>query len=428
MMLTRDRRNRGRAWLAAAGLVVATLVACGGTKGSGFPPNENGGSGGGSGGASGSGGSGGGSSGGSSGGGGSSGSGFDIDGGDYDGPSVVGDSGCAKASASATRAPVYMLFVEDGSGSMGQDNKWTAVVPALEGLFASFENDPGIAAGLIVFADTMDMTLNTGPGPYPEPGIDVPMGYVSTAQDMALNTRLSGMPNSNTPTYYALQGGYGELESFMSMPPLQPNGQKVLVLITDGVPTDHNCSISHAGTNYPMNPCVLMAGAEHAKTAPAGPIVTFVIGVGPFPNTGTDFDPAFLGNLAQAGGGAPAGCNPNETQNVANVCFFEVDPTQAASAAALQMTFTDALQAIRGQVLSCTFPLQTTGLGMIDPTQVNVDVDGMTVPQSPTNGWTYDNPSSPTAIVFNGSACNALKNDPNAKVSIVIGCATIMAR
>jgi hypothetical protein len=333
------------------------------------------------------------------------------------------------ASASAMRAPVYMMFVEDGSGSMGQDHKWVAVVPALESLFMSFENDPGIAAGLIVFADTMDMTLNTGPGPYPEPGIDVPMGYVDATQDMGFNTRLSGMPKSNTPTFYAMQGGYGELEAYAPMAPVQPNGVKVMVLITDGVPTDHMCSIRQAGTNYPQNPCVLMAGAEHMKAAPAGPILTFVIGVGPFPNTTqTDFDPAFLGNLAVAGGGAPMGCNPNELQDPTKLCYFEVDPTQASSAMQLQQTFTNALQAIRGQVLSCTFPLQSTNLGQIDPTKVNVNVDGTTVPQSATDGWMYDNPSSPTAIVFTGPECDMLKNDPSAQVSIVIGCATVIAR
>jgi hypothetical protein len=406
-------------------LVLTAIVACGGSKSSGF--NNSSGSSGGSGGSS-SGGNSSSSGGSSSGTSGSSSGGFEWDGGLGDGSVISGDSGCATASAKATRAPVYMLFVEDGSGSMGQEHKWDAVVPALEGLFTSFENDPGISAGLIVFADTMDMTLTTGPGPYPEPGIDVPMGYVDTTQDTAFNTRLSGMPNSNTPTYWAMQGGYGELESYMPMAPVQPNGQKVLVLITDGVPTDHMCSVKNAGTNYPMNPCVLMAGAEHMKTPPNGPILTFVIGVGAFPSTGTDFDPAFLGNVAQAGGGAPMGCNPNETQNLANLCYFEVDPTQATSAMQLQQKFTDALQAIRGQVLSCTFPLQTTGLGMVDPGKVNVDVNGMTVPQSSTNGWSYDNPSMPGAIVFNGSACDSLKNDPSASVSIVLGCTTIVAK
>ena len=156
---------------------------------------------------------------------------------------------------------------------------------------------------------------------------------------------------------------------------------------------------------------------------------TFVIGVGQFPSSNAqDFDPAWLGNLALAGGGAPAGCNPNETQASSNLCYFEVDPTQASSAAALQTAFTNALDAIRGQVQSCTFPLESTGLGAINPGLVNVTLDGATVPESPTNGWTFDDPQNPTAIVFNGAACTEVKNDATAQVSIVVGCATLTAK
>jgi hypothetical protein len=371
-------------------------------------------------------------SGSSSGSGGSSGNGSSGDGsfGDDGGTVPISpDSGCATASAKAARAPVYLLFVQDGSGSMGMEHKWDADTAALKAMFQTFQNDPGIGVGLIVFADTMDMSLATGPGPYPEPGIDVPLGYVDATQVSALDQRLSGSPLSNTPTYYALQGGYGELEGFTPASPLQPDGTKVLVLITDGVPTDHNCSIRRAGTNYPANPCVVMAGQELTKGPSAGPILTFVIGVGQFPSAaGADFDPAFLGNLALAGGGAPMGCNPNETQNASSLCYFEVDPTQAGSAAQLQQTFTNALQAIRGQVLSCTFPLKSTGLGQLDPSKVNVDVNGMTVLQGGTDGWTYDNPANPMAIILHGKACDAVKNQPNAQVSIVVGCATQTAK
>lgn len=335
------------------------------------------------------------------------------------------DSGCATATAKATQSPVYMLFVLDGSGSMGQDNKWTAVTGALTGLFGEMAGDPGIGVGLIVFADSMDQTINTGPGPYPEPGIDVPIGLVTTAQQAALAKRLSGTPMSSTPTYYALQGGYGEVGTFTPAFPLATGGQKILVLITDGVPTDHYCSTAHAGTSYPTNPCVEMAAQELAAAPPDGPVLTFVIGTGQFPSSDTqDFDPEWLGYLAQAGGGAPKGCDPSETQTDANLCYFEVDPTVTTSATVLEQAFTNALEAIRGQVLTCTFPLVSTGLGAIDPSEVNVQVDGMTIPQSATNGWTYDNPASPTDIVFNGAACAALKNDASAQVSIVVGCAT----
>jgi len=249
---------------------------------------------------------------------------------------------------------------------------------------------------------------------------------VSAAQDAALLQRISGTPSSSTPTYYALQGGYGELGSFTPSTPLDSGGSKVLVLITDGVPTDHFCSTAHAGTNYPTNPCVTMAAQEDAEKPP---VLTFVIGVGQFPSSNAqDFDPAWLGNLALAGGGAPTGCNPNETQTATDLCYFEVDPTQAASAAALQTAFTNALEAIQGEVLTCTFPLQSTGLGALDPGLVNVTVNGATVPQSPTNGWSYDNPQDPTEIIFNGAACTSLKSEMNAQVSIVIGCATLTAK
>jgi hypothetical protein len=318
-----------------------------------------------------------------------------------------------------------MLFVLDGSGSMGQDNKWTAVTTSLGGIFQQLAGDPGVGVGLLVFSDSLDQTTNSGPGPYPEPGIDVPVGYVDSAQTAALQARLGGQPSSSTPTFNALQGGYGELASFTPAAPLEAGGQKVLVLITDGVPTDHQCSVKSAGTDYAKNPCVTMAAQEDGASTTGGPVLTFVIGVGQFPSSNAQsFDPAFLGHLAQSGGGAPAGCNPDETQTSSNLCYFEVDPTQAASSGALAQQFTTALEAIRGQVLSCTFPLQSTGLGTIDPGLVNVEVDGTTVPQNATNGWTYDDPQAPTAIVLNGPACDQVKNDPKAQVSIVVGCAT----
>jgi hypothetical protein len=346
---------------------------------------------------------------------------------------LSGEAGCATASARADRAPVYILFVLDGSSSMGQENKWPAAKGALEDLIGSVSDDPSIGVGLIVFADTYDVTAkdSLNGGPYPEPGIDVPIGEVTVPASAAVVDRLSGFPAWNTPTYFALQGGYGELSSFVATAPLIPGGKKALVLLTDGVPTDTHCGTAgDAGTgNYATNACVVMAAAQAAAAAPAGPITTFVIGTGQFPSSNAQvFDPAWLGYLAQAGGGAPAGCNPAETQTATNLCYLEVDPTQAASSAALQSEFTTALQTIRHQVLGCTFPLKSTGLGAVDPTKVNVQVDGQTVLQDPTNGWTYDDPTNPTEIIFHGTACEGVKSDPAANVSVVVGCETEVAK
>lgn len=413
------------AGLALFGSTLALAVACGSTASSGgFGPPGGSGSGSGSG-------NGGGdastSSSGSSGGTSSGGIGNFGDGsaGGGDSSLPLGDAGCATATAKATKTPVYMVFILDGSGSMKQNSKWTAATQALEAIFADMQKqaDTGVGVGLIVFSDSKDPTHSGGP--YPS-SADVPINFVGSAQVSALDARLSGQPSLGTPTGTALKGGYGDLASYVPMTPIPPGGQKVLVLITDGVPTD-NCSQN--GGSYTSNACVVEAGQELTASPPQGPVLTFVIGTGVFPSTDlTNFDPSFLGNLAEAGGTGPKGCNPNENTTSTDLCYFEVDPT-AGTATQTEQAFEAAINAIRGQVLSCSFPLNVnTEAGTVDPSKVNVTVDGTTVPQSATNGWSYNDPNNPTQIVFNGQACTNLKNDPNASVQIILGCATITAQ
>lgn len=338
----------------------------------------------------------------------------------------LGDAGCATATAKATKTPVYMLFVLDGSGSMSQNNKWTAATTALKAIFSDMNKqaDPGLGAGLIVFSDSGDST--GGSGPYPT-ATDVPINFVGSAQLSSLDNRVGGQPFDGTPTGTVLQGGYAELENYVAMTPLPPGGQKVLVLITDGVPTDNCAPPGTTGYNYMTNACVMEAATELAKAKPKGPILTYVIGTGVFPSTDlTNFDPNWLGNLALAGGTGPKNCNPNENSVTTDLCYFEVDPTQG-NASQTEMAFENAINAIRGQVLSCTFPLNINAeAGMIDPSKVNVTVNGMTVKQDPNNGWTYDNPNNPTEIVLHGSACTNLQMNPTETVNIVLGCATVI--
>jgi hypothetical protein len=314
-----------------------------------------------------------------------------------------------------------MMFVLDGSGSMSQNNKWTAITGALNAIFDDMATkaDPSIGAGLLVFSDFPNDQTG-GSGPYPQSN-DVPIAFVSPAQDTALKGRIAPPdgPGGGTPTYAALTGGYSELEAFTPAAPLQANGKKVLVIMTDGVPTD--------GSNAQ---CISSAGTELTKAAPQGPITTFVIGTGQFPSPDlTNFDPTFLGQLAQAGGAAPAGCNPTENTDVTKVCYFEVDPT-TASASQVQQQFVNAINTIRGAIASCTFQLQNTG--NIDPTKVNVVFNNgqgggdQVIPQDPNNGWTYDNPGAPTEVILHGSACDNLKNDPQGSIHIVLGCKTIV--
>jgi von Willebrand factor type A domain len=338
----------------------------------------------------------------------------------------LGDAGCATAMSQVQRSAVYLLFVLDGSGSMKQENKWTAVVPALTDIFSqmSTDADPGLAAGLVIFSDTLDATK--GAGPYPA-SADVPMAFVSSAQNTALDQRLMAQPGGGggTPTETALTGSYGALETFQPKAPLTAGGKKVLVLITDGAPTDGCNVVSSTVNGYTSNDCVVLAGQKLKEASPKGPIETFVVGVGDFPSAAAiTFDPSFLGYVAQAGGTGPANCNPSENSSTSDLCYFEIDPSKAASASDLQQEFEKALNTIRGEVVSCNFPIQTSGLGTIDPTKVNVEIGGKTVLQDPTNGWTYDSPQSPTEIILHGAACAQAKGNLTEKVSVVLGCQT----
>jgi hypothetical protein len=336
---------------------------------------------------------------------------------DADTVPAIGDAGCATATVQAKRQPVYLMFVQDGSDSMNQDNKWTALVPALASIFAEMQAaaDPGVAVGLILFPGSG--------GPYPASD-DVPIAFVSPAQASALNARLAAGLSLGTPTHAALMGGYSALESFVPKAPLETGGKKIVVLITDGVPTDDCANLLGIG-GYASNPCVTLAAMKLTEAAPQGPIQTFVIGVGPFPSSNTtSFDPGFVGNVAQAGGTGASHCNPDEASSTTDLCYFEIDPSKGQSAAQLQMQFETALNAIRGQITSCSFPIESSGLGKTDPTKVNVEIGNQTILQDPKNGWTYDNPMQPTEIILHGTACAAASSTLTAKVSIVLGCAT----
>jgi hypothetical protein len=336
------------------------------------------------------------------------------------------DAGCATATAKAAPQPVYMLFVLDGSGSMKQQNKWTAVSAALDSIFDQFSTqaDTNFGAGILAFSDSRDPTcggvFGGCVGPYPS-NVDVPVAYVDSTQHGKLRGRIDGAnANGDTPTHAALIGGYSELESFTAAAPLKPGGKKVLVILTDGVPTD--------GSN---TQCIQAAGQELTKVSPQGPITTFVIGVGVFPSSNTQsYDPSFLGQLAQAGGAAPQGCNPTENANAANVCYFQIDPSGSQTVAQLTQKFVDAINAIRGKVASCEFLLEKPdGGGQIDPGKVNVVYDDgqghtTTLVPDPVNGWTYDDPNNPTKVILHGVACDNIKVT-GGSVSVVLGCKTI---
>ncbi len=332
---------------------------------------------------------------------------------------------CASAKEETLRVPLYMLVVLDGSGSMADDNKWTAVTAALDSIFDSAQTlaDPGFAVGLTIFADNNDATIGpTTAGPYNM--FDVPLAFVDSVQHDNLRMRLDSTgPNLGTPTYEVLSGQYPLLEAYVPKSPIMTGGKTVMVFMTDGVPDPD----MPAGVNeQPWS--LMLTQQEEARTPPIG---TFVVGIGNLtPLDPAEYDPVFVGHMAKNGGFAQSMCNPDEIMDESKMCHFQITPG-GKTVSQLTMEFENALDAIRTQALPCEYTLTIMPGVVLDPNSVNVlftPSSGMPVgiSEDPTNGWTYDNSANPMKVILHGSSCDTVRADLKGKIEIVLGCKTLI--
>jgi von Willebrand factor type A domain len=326
------------------------------------------------------------------------------------------EAGCATATAKVFRDPIYMLMVLDGSGSMADEQKWQAIVPALEAFVDDLadQNDVSFGVGLTVFSDSLDKT--GGVGPYA--AMDVPIAYVDSAHALSLRARIDpAKPNADTPTVSVLSGQYPLLEAFTPQPPLLPNGKKVLVFMSDGVPHPDPDGTAKAKS-------IQMVKDELAKN-----VLTFSVGIGyTFPYDPLLYDPLFMAQVALGGGTAPQGCNPTETKWAPNMCHFQITPVGGESALQLEQEMLIAFDKIRATVTSCELTLDKTGY--VDPFLVNVvftDAHNLehVIVEDPKDGWSYDNPTDPKKVILNGQSCQEMKDNPRGRLVVVLGCKTI---
>ncbi len=348
-----------------------------------------------------------------------------VDGGVFapadDANSILG-AACATAKAPIQRDPIYMLVVLDGSGSMKEDLKWRAIVPALEGFIDGLAStkDKSFGLGLTIFSDTSD-PVGDG-GVYDK--ANVPIAYVDDAQVAALKQRLDlAQPSGQTPTFAVMSGQYAFLEKYAPTPPLMTErGHKVLVLMTDGIPSPD------PATQQPK--CIQAAKDEFALAAPAGPITTLAVGIGhTFPLDQQVYDPLFMAQLALAGGAPNQPCAPYETKYADNMCHFQITPVSSPDPTQLELAMMIAFDKIRATVTSCDLMLDKSGV--VDPALVNVvftDAHNTqhVVPEDPKDGWTYDDPKAPTKVILHGQSCADLKGNPSGDVEVVLGCKTIV--
>jgi Mg-chelatase subunit ChlD len=315
---------------------------------------------------------------------------------------------CGKGKAEAKLKPVNMFVMFDRSGSMEDDNKWTDASAALTAFF----QDPAVAG--------MRVALRFFPHDSPAAGCSkdgcnpvacsqplVPLGMLAAeraptdAQEDALvkavaNSAPGGNGNGGgTPIHAALDGALRWATSYQTM---HTDETTVVVFVTDGEPN---------GCNENFTDISALAASALMSTG----VTTYAIGL-------KGSSTAQMDQLAQAGG---------TKQGI----FI-------GTGASAEQELIAALNAIRGQALSCDFPMPqpTDPSMMIDPTKVNVTFTpgtGMagTLAQvadqnacGTNKSWYYDMPQKPTSIHLCPAACDLVRNDPKAMLEILLGCET----
>jgi hypothetical protein len=318
------------------------------------------------------------------------------------GNGVGGGESCAAAMQQAELSPVYLVFLLDESGSMGdgkngkREQKWDPVTAALNGFFADPES-AGIMASLSLFPLNKNTTKGAADSSKPADcaasayGMpEVPPRALPDDKTFAAAIAKLDPPNEyGTPTLPALSGTIDYAEGLLK----EDATRKVaIVMVTDGEP-------------YGCDGNTITATAAAAK-AVAAHLPTYVIGVG------AELDSL---NAIAVGGG---------TEKAFIVALGDATKTQKA--------LLDAINLIRGKSLSCELPLPAPPAGKkLDPDKVNVQFTGTGQAAMPLKygtacsgdtAWHYDDATKPTKVLLCDDTCGTVKADPTGKLDVVFGC------
>lgn len=318
------------------------------------------------------------------------------------GTAPLGSEVCAAEVITARLAPVNLFLMVDRSGSMAMDGKWTLATGALR----TFLRDPraeGLRVGLRFFSDDEPMVGCTMQGcsidACAEPLVD--FGSLATAsgdgdahEALLVDALDRTFPRSGlgTPIYPALGGALQRAGIYQSE---HPTEKTVVVFVTDGEPN---------GCNQDIRDISALAADAHDAFG----VLTYAIGL-------EGSNEAQMDEIAGAG-------RTNEG------IFIR-------SSGSAEQELLNALNAIRGQTMSCDFELPTAraGVGTIDVDKVNITlqaqeaqtplyrVESETACSAAGAAWYYDNPSAPRRIHLCPSACETASGQGRS-LELEVGC------
>lgn len=319
---------------------------------------------------------------------------------------TCGFPACSGSASQAVLKDVNMFVTLDRSGSMG-GTKWTGATTALR----TFFQDSGSAGIGVAFESWPLNSSNPGNGCGSSncgaadcANAYVPLGVLTAAnggadpQETALVNALNavGPPSGGTPSYPALDGALDFAEARQAANSDEVN---VVIFVTDGQPTQCLQGGSGNATNTAL---ANRAGQAFLNDG----VRTYTIGM-QGANIGA------LDNIAAQGGTGSA---------------FVI----SGNASQIAQQLAAALQAIAAENIQCSFTLPNPG--QFDPSSADVVFTPSSGPTVTLNGvsgagacsnnsqWYYDNPANPTEITLCPATCTRVQNDPNARVSIEIGC------
>ncbi len=312
---------------------------------------------------------------------------------------------CGGAYYQGQALPLDVFIMFDESGSMAtMDDGVTMRIDAVRSAVNQFLEDPssaGLSVGIGYFG-TQPLSCactSCNAKDYATPAVGI--GALPANVTMLESSLKAQQPTGETPTGAAIRGACTYATAHKAA---VPGHAVVILLVTDGVPQAP--LTTHAGGCNPT----LADADDAASTCFSGstPVRTYVLGVGPSLSN--------LNELAAAGGTGHAYLVEN-----------------AGTSGVLQ-----ALGAIRQDaMIPCSMAVPTSGNGVVDPGTVNlvfadgscnfttfkyVKTPGNCDPQA--GGWTYDDPTHPTAIELCPASCEAV-GAPGGQLRVSVGCATI---
>jgi hypothetical protein len=349
------------------------------------------------------------------------------------GSSAAGESGasavtCGGTNLAANPKPVNVLLVVDKSSSMKDspigfgDTKWNGIRTAIGTAIDATKGQ--VAFGLDFFPSSGSASGQLASVcELPQSGVPTVGVAAGSATNSAIKTALANnSPAGATPTAAELGRA---LAYFTTGPGAALPGLHYVLLATDGGPNcDGSLSCPAASCTVNMDGvCPMGTNCCDPNLDPAGPtkclddvatiavvkemakanVKTFVVGI-----PGTEAYQPTLDAVATAGG-VP---NPN-----APPTFFAV--TASGGVKALSQVLSNITT---GLITTCELVLSADPP---DYEQINVVIDGATIPEGSADGWILDATSKPPTIVLKGATCRSVETSGAQQLSVTFGCPTV---